>query len=62
MHDNSKIKNIRLATGLTQKEFAEKYHIPYGNLLNWEQLRVREPEYVAYMLERIVSLEGAKKE
>ena len=62
MPDNSKIKKIRLATGLTQKEFAEKYHIHYGNLLNWEQLRVREPEYVSYLLERIVSLEGAKKE
>lgn len=62
MPDKSKIKEIRLATGLTQKEFAEKYHIPYGNLVNWEQLRVREPGYVSYLLERIVSLEGAKKE
>ena len=60
MPDKSKIKEIRLTTGLTQKEFAEKYHIPYGNLLNWEQLRVREPEYVAYMLEKIISLEGKK--
>lgn len=62
MPDNSKIKEIRLTTGLTQKEFAEKYHIPYGNLVNWEQLRVREPGYVSYLLERIVSLEGAKKD
>ena len=46
----------------TGREFAEKYHIPYGNLVNWEQLRVREQGYVSYLLERIVSLEGAKKE
>jgi len=34
-------KIVRRALGLTQEEFAARYHIPLGTLRDWEQDRVR---------------------
>lgn len=36
-------KTMRRALGLTQEEFAARYHIPLGTLRDWEQGR-REPD------------------
>jgi len=36
-------KIIRRALGLTQEEFASRYHIPLGTLRDWEQGRA-EPD------------------
>jgi len=33
-------KIIRRALGITQEEFAARYHIPIGTLRDWEQGRV----------------------
>lgn len=38
-----RIKTLRRALGLTQEEFAARYHIPLGTLRDWEQGR-REPD------------------
>lgn len=56
------IKHIRELTGLTQSNFAEKYHIPLDTLKGWEAMsyssRYREcPEYVKYMLLRLVAID-----
>jgi len=40
------IKTLRRALGLTQEEFAARYHIPLGTLRDWEQGR-REPDQPA---------------
>jgi putative transcriptional regulator len=32
-----RIKTLRRALGLTQEEFAARYHIPLGTLRDWEQ-------------------------
>ncbi len=59
-------KIIRRALGLTQEEFAARYHIPLGTLRDWEQGRAmpdrptqayltviaRSPEDVQHALER----------
>jgi len=37
------VKVIRRALGLTQEEFAARYHIPIGTLRDWEQGRA-EPD------------------
>src|SRR6202046_650777 len=37
------IKIIRRALGITQEEFAARYHIPLGTLRDWEQGRA-EPD------------------
>jgi putative transcriptional regulator len=38
-----RIKTLRRALGLTQEEFAARYHIPLGTLRDWEQGRC-EPD------------------
>ena len=39
MRRTPQIKIIRRALGLTQEEFAARYHIPLGTLRDWEQGR-----------------------
>ncbi|MGO9486440.1 MAG: helix-turn-helix domain-containing protein [Rhodomicrobium sp.] len=60
-------KSIRRALGLSQEEFATRFHIPAGTLRDWEQGRcepdgaarayltviAREPELVRRALERL---------
>jgi putative transcriptional regulator len=41
-----RIKTLRRALGLTQEEFATRYHIPLGTLRDWEQGRC-EPDQPA---------------
>ena len=41
-----RVKTLRRALGLTQQEFAARYHIPLGTLRDWEQGR-REPDQPA---------------
>ena len=52
------IKDIRRSLNLTQKEFAEKYHIPLQTIKQWESdpessSYRRPPDYVFYMLSRL---------
>jgi putative transcriptional regulator len=58
-------KSLRRALGLSQEEFAARYHIPVSTLCDWEQGRfepdaaaraclaviAREPEIVRHALE-----------
>ena len=46
------IKEMRMSTGLTQQEFAEKFKIPVSTLRKWEQAESKPPEYVAYFIEQ----------
>lgn len=53
------IKEIRAITGLTQKEFAQKYDIPVQTLKGWESTPDASshrdcPPYVLKLLERVV--------
>jgi putative transcriptional regulator len=41
-----RVKTVRRALGLTQQEFAARYHIPLGTLRDWEQGRT-EPDQPA---------------
>jgi putative transcriptional regulator len=41
-----RVKTLRRALGLTQEEFASRYHIPLGTLRDWEQGRT-EPDQPA---------------
>ena len=46
MKRTPRAKIIRRALGLSQEDFAARYHIPIGTLRDWEQGRV-EPDQVA---------------
>jgi len=42
----ARVKTLRRALGMTQEEFATRYHIPLGTLRDWEQGR-SEPDQPA---------------
>ncbi len=54
----SKIKDLRQQTGLSQSRFAEKFHIKLRTLQEWEYGRTAAPEYVVFMIDRIIELES----
>jgi putative transcriptional regulator len=47
-------KTLRRALGLTQEEFAARYHIPIGTLRDWEQGRC-EPDQTAKAYLRVIA-------
>ena len=49
------IKELRQITGLSQSQFAKKYHIKLDTLQNWEQSRTKVPELPLYLLERLIT-------
>jgi putative transcriptional regulator len=49
-------KIIRRALGLSQEEFATRYHIPLGTLRDWEQGRV-EPDQAARAYLKVIARE-----
>lgn len=55
------IKEIRQLTGLTQKRFAEKYHITFSSIRNWESGHRTCTDYVAELLEFRVRCECMKR-
>ena len=49
-----RIKTMRRALGLTQEDFASRYHIPIGTLRDWEQGRT-EPDQPARAYLRVIA-------
>jgi putative transcriptional regulator len=47
-------KTLRRALGLTQEEFAARYHIPIGTLRDWEQGR-SEPDQPARAYLKVIA-------
>lgn len=47
-------KTLRRALGLTQEEFAARYHIPIGTLRDWEQGRT-EPDQPARAYLKVIA-------
>ncbi len=45
------IREMRIALGDTQNEFAERYNIPFRTVQNWETGMRKPPEYVTGLLE-----------
>ena len=48
------IKELRQLTGVSQIKFANKYHLNQWTLKEWEQNRVKTPEPILYLLERLI--------
>ena len=50
------LKALRKKLGLTQKEFAEKYHLSFQGVLKWEQKKSKPSEaakMLLFLIERI---------
>ena len=45
------IREMRMCLGDTQREFAERYHIPFRTVQNWEAGVRTPPEYIIALLE-----------
>lgn len=44
------IRKTRTALGLSQSEFASRFHVPVGTLRDWEQARATAPDFaIAYV-------------
>ena len=54
------IKELRESTGLSQNEFANRFHIPVSTLRKWEQNESTPPSYLVELIEK--SLPCNKKE
>lgn len=52
------VKELRNQLGLSQSQFAAKFHIPVDNIQNWEQGRRRPLDYVVYLIQRVIELEN----
>lgn len=50
----SKVFQIRMMSGLSRNDFAEKYHIPIRTLEKWERSEITPADYLVEWLERIV--------
>ncbi len=48
------IKELRNATGMTQREFAKHYGIPVSSLRKWEQCEASPPPYVISLIARTI--------
>src|SRR6201998_3380792 len=56
MKRTPRAKIIRRALGLSQEDFAARYHIPIGTLRDWEQGRV-EPDQAARAYLKVIARE-----
>ena len=57
---NKTILALRKQTGLSQSQFAKKFHIQLKTLQSWEQGWRNTSECILYMVQRILELESEK--
>lgn len=55
------IKELRKKTGLSQSQFAKKYHISLKTLQHWECEERKPPEHVNYLLSMVIDNEYKNK-
>ena len=61
MKSNEKLRNIRNKTGLSQATFSEKFRIPVRTYEQWETGSRKPPDYVIWMIERLIEIESEEK-
>ncbi len=54
-----RIKKLREQTGLSRKDFCEKYEIPYRTMTDWELGKRTAPDYVMRLLTYYIQTGGA---
>jgi putative transcriptional regulator len=57
MRRPSFVKRLRWKLGLSQAEFAERFHIPVGTLRDWEQHRT-EPDQAALSYLKVIEADA----
>lgn len=59
--ENMNIKELRIETGMSQKQFSEYFGIPIRTIQCWEIGQRKPPDYIPKLLERIWILEIANQ-
>lgn len=57
MDCGTKIKELRMRTGMNRKEFCEFFQIPYRTVTDWELGNRHAPKYVLRLLEYYIRME-----
>ncbi len=52
------IKELRTQTGLSQSQFAKKFHLNVRTLQTWEQNTRPTPEYVIFLINSVLEYEN----
>ena len=52
------IKELRAASGMTQKEFSDYFNIPRRSIEDWETGKRTPPEYLVDLIEYKLKAEG----
>lgn len=55
------IKELRKASGMTQKAFGEYLEVPFKSIQNWEYGKSECPNYVIHLIEYKLKNEGMIK-
>lgn len=55
------IKELRALTGLSQRKFADKFHLNTKTVQAWEQGLRKCPDYMLWMISYILELEESIK-
>ena len=61
MEKMDKLIQMRKNAGMSRKEFAEYFGIPYRTLQDWELGNRKMPEYLFCLMEYKLSMESLKK-
>lgn len=56
MSNLEKLKELRINTMLSQRDFAKKINVSYGTYQSWESGRRNIPSYVIDLIEKILEL------
>lgn len=52
------IRELRTASGMTQQQFSEEFHIPKRSIENWEGGKRECPEYLLHLIEYYLKKEN----
>lgn len=55
--NNITILELRKQTGLSQSQFAKKFHLSIRAVQSWEQGQRNTPEHILYMVQKILEYE-----
>ena len=52
------ILELRQKTGLSQSQFAKRFHLNVRTVQTWEQGTCKTPDYVIWLITKVIELEG----
>lgn len=59
--NNITILELRKQTGLSQSQFANRFHLSIRAVQSWEQGKRNTPDHVLYMIQKILEYEERMK-